>query len=87
MARRRNGGLRGRLDRLEGNAHATMGQAQATISAIREAAVGLLEDLQDGVTLQLVRTGDATLMDFLSGKVSELPLSLRLVAEEADGES
>ena len=43
---------------------------------------GLLEDLQDGVTLQLVRTGDATLMDFLSGKVSELPLSLRLVVEE-----
>ena len=47
MARRRNGGLRDRLDGLEGNAHATMGQAQATISAIREAAVGLLEDLQD----------------------------------------
>lgn len=82
MARRRGGGLRGRMDRLEGNAHATMGQAQGTIAAIREAAVGLLEDLQDGFTVHLVRTGDATLMDFLTGKVSELPLSLRVVAEE-----
>ena len=82
MARR--GGLRGRMDRLEGNAHATMGQAQFTLKAIREAAVGLLEDLQDGVTIQLVRTGEATLMDFLSGKVKELPLSLRLVIEEEE---
>lgn len=72
------------MDRLEGNAHATMGQAQFTLKAIREAAVGLIEELQDGVTVQIVRTGDATLMDFLSGKVKELPLSLRLVIEEEE---
>lgn len=80
MARR--GGLRGRLDRLEGNAHATMGQAQFTLAAIREAAVGLLEDLQDGVDVVIVRKGDATIMDFLQGKVAELPFALRLVIKE-----
>lgn len=68
MARR--GGLRGRLDRLEGNAHATMGQAQFTLTAIREAAVGLLEDLQDGVTFELE----------IGGRT--MPVKLRMVPTE-----
>lgn len=80
MARRRGGGIRGRLDRLEGNAHATMGQAQFTLVAIREAAVGLLEDLQDGVTIEIRKTGN--LMDFFSGKTDVLPLAIRIVPEE-----
>lgn len=87
MARRRSGGLRGRLDRLEGNAHATMGQAQFTLAAIREAATGFLEELQDGVTVKVVRLGDASIMDFFSGKVKELPFSLQLVVEEPEDAS
>lgn len=83
MAKRRSGGLRGRLDRLEGNAHATMGQAQGTIAAIREAAVGLLEDLQDGVTIEIRRTG--SIMDFFQGKTDVLPLSLRIIPQETEG--
>jgi|GEM_PF-1662592 len=82
MARRRGGGLRGRLDRLENDAHATMGQAQFTLTAIREAALGLLEELQDGVTIEVKKTGN--LMDFFSGKTDTLPLSLRIVPEETD---
>ena len=82
MARRRGGGLRGRLDRLEGNAHATMGQAQFTLAAIREAALGLLEELQDGVTIEVKKTGN--LMDFFNGKMDTLPLSLRIVPEETE---
>jgi len=78
----RRGGLRARLDRIEGNAHATMGTAQGAIVAVREAATGLLEDLQDGVSIVIVRKGDATFMDFLSGKVNELPFALRIVPEE-----
>lgn len=70
------------MDRLEGNAHATMNQAQATIAAVKESVVGLLEDLQDGVAVKVVRTGDATIMDFLTGKVSELPFVLRIEPEE-----
>lgn len=82
MARRRSGGIRGRLDRLEGNAHATMNQAQVTIAALREAAIGLIEDLQDGVTVEIKRTG--SIMDFIQGKTDVLPLALRIVPEEDD---
>lgn len=78
MARR--GGLRGRLDRLEGNAHATMGQAQFTLRAIREAATGLLEELEDGVTIEFRRTG--SVLDFIQGKTDVLPIAMRIIPKE-----
>jgi hypothetical protein len=79
---RRRGGLRGRLDRLESNAHQTMNTAQGAILSVRDVVEGLLEDLQDGVDIHIVRKGDASIMDFLSGKVEELPFALRIVPEE-----
>ena len=82
MARR--AGLRGRLERLEGNAHKTMNTAQGAILSLQDVAEGLLEDLRDGVSVVLVRKGDASIMDFLSGKVTELPFSLRIVPEEEE---
>jgi hypothetical protein len=80
MARQR--GLRARLDRLEGNAHATMNTAQGAISGVREAAEGLLEELQDGIDIELVRKPGASLMDFIQGKADALPFSLRIVIKE-----
>lgn len=67
---RRSGGLRGRLDRLEGNAHATMNTAQGAIAAVREAALGLLEELQDGVEFELEIAGRT------------MPVKLRMIARE-----
>ena len=80
MARR--GGLRARLDRIEGNAHKTMNTAQASILSVQDVVEGLLEDLRDGVDVRIVRKGNATFLDFLSGKVEELPFALRIVPEE-----
>ena len=81
---RRSGGLRGRLDRLEGNAHATMNTAQGTIHALREAALGLLEELQDGVEIEIVKKPGVSLMDFIQGKSDTLPFSLRVTIAEED---
>ena len=85
MARRRGGGLRGRLDRLEGNAHQTMWTAQQAIQVLREACLGLLEELQDGVTIEVKKTGN--LMDFFSGQTDVLPLSIRIVPREPTDET
>ena len=81
---RRTGGLRGRLDRLESNAHATINTAQVTIHALREAALGLLEELQDGVEIEIVKRPDASLVDFFQGRSDVLPFSLRIVIKEDD---
>lgn len=83
MARRR-GGLRARLDRLEGNAHSTMNTAKDTVVTLREAALGLLEELQDGVTFEITKTGN--LMDFFQGKTDVLPLSIRIIVKEDEVE-
>jgi hypothetical protein len=79
MARR---GLRGRLDRLESNAHRTMNTAQGAILSVQDVVEGLLEDLRDGVDVRIVKRGDASILDFLQGKVDELPFALRIVPEE-----
>ena len=57
--------LRRRLDALQGDAHFTM-----------ETARELLEDLRDGIGVKLVNTGEGTILDFLSGKIKELPLQI-----------
>lgn len=69
------GRLRRRLDRLENHAHETMDGVQALLA-------DFLADLADGVDFELVRTGDATLADFLAGKVDKFPLKIRMVAKE-----
>ena len=79
---RRSGGLRGRLDRLEGNAHATMGTAKDSINLVREAVLGLLDELQDGIDIEIIKRPGASLMDFFQGKTDTLPFSLRIVVKE-----
>lgn len=63
--------LQRRLDQLQGDAHATM-------SVARE----LLHDLHDGVTIKLVNTGQGTVLDFLSGKIKELPIQIIVDPQE-----
>ena len=82
MARKRKGGLKARLDRLEGNAHQTMNTAQGSIVLVREAALGFLEELQDGVRVELVKDPNVSIMDFFTGKTQTLPFSVRIVVDE-----
>lgn len=80
MARRR---LRNRLDSLEAQASQTMSGADQLIAAGR----ALLEEVEDGFTLELVRDGSATIMDFLMGKVDTLPIKVRVcLGEPVDGD-
>ena len=73
-------GLRQRLNRIEANAHHTMSDAQLTLAAFKE----LADELTDGVNFKIVRKGNASLMDFVMGKVDELPIEIRVVPKEED---
>jgi len=71
MARaRRRPGIQGRLDAVQGHAHQTLGQAQTSMQNVEAAVLGLIDELQDGITLEL-RIGDRT-----------FPVSLRIVVDE-----
>lgn len=61
-----------------GQAQAVLAQASHTVSH----ADGLIDELFDGITLKLVKVGEASIMDFLTGKVDELPLAVRIEVEE-----
>jgi len=72
--------LRGRLDAMQGDAHQTMAASRVTL----EAARALLEEIQDGVQIKLVRVGEGTLVDFFMGRIPELPLRIEIAIEEED---
>ena len=80
MARQR--GIVARLNRLEGNAHQTMNQAQSFIAALREASLGLLEELSNGVTVEITRVSNESILDFFSGKTEKLPIGIRIIIDE-----
>ena len=90
----RRGGIKARLDRVEGNAHATLNQARQTaitaeeaVEVLREALLGLIEEFQDGVIVVLVRKENAcTLMEFLSGQGKEFPIGIRIDVREDEPE-
>jgi len=71
-----------RLNQLQGKANQTMNAAQATLGAFQ----ALADELTDGVNFKIVRKGDASIMDFVMGKVDELPFQIRVEPqEETDG--
>ncbi len=74
----RQRGLRARMDRVEDNAHKTMNTAQAAIFAIKQAVTGFMENLEDGIDVKIHRDPGVSLMDFVSGKVSELPFHIKV---------
>jgi len=71
-------GLRGRLDRIENNAQAAVGDARQLIAFAR----GLIEELGDGIDVELVKTPGVSLLDFFRGDVETLPFKLRIKIDE-----
>ena len=67
-----------RLRNAISQAHAAASHANRTLSL----ADALIEELADGVKLKLVRVGDSTILDFLQGRVDELPIAIQLDIEE-----
>jgi hypothetical protein len=51
---------------------ALLADANATLQAARD----LLQAIQDGVSLTLVRQGDDSIMDFVMGRVDKLPIGI-----------
>ena len=85
MARaRRRPGIKGRLDAVQGHAHATMNTAQGAIEAVKAAALGFLDNLQDGIEIKLTRDPKVSLMDFVTGKATELPFGLQVTFPDDD---
>jgi hypothetical protein len=80
----RQRGLAARLNRLEANAHSTMNQAQSFIAALREASLGLLEEVADGITIEVTKVSDESMWDFFSGKTAKLPIGIRIVLKEEE---
>ena len=71
-------GIRGRLDQLQANANSTMFSAQDLIAF----AKAVLADVEDGFTIKLIRTGEGSVMDFVTGQIDELPIGVRIELEE-----
>lgn len=89
MARQR----RVRIRDLVANANRTVNQASGEIqrtsnnaNELIDYAEALLAEFMDGVTFTLVRKGEGTLMQFLSGEIDELPIGIKLLIEENDDE-
>jgi hypothetical protein len=63
-------------------------QAQHTmVNADRmiDLAKDMIDDIQDGVTVKLVRDPDqGSIMDFVTGKIDELPLKISIEIQEDD---
>jgi len=45
-------------------------------------AKAVLADVEDGFTIKLIRTGEGSVMDFVTGKIDELPIGVRIELEE-----
>ena len=55
-----------------------MNTAQGAIMAVEAAALGLLDNLRDGVDITLTRKSGVSLMDFVTGKAEEMPFRLQV---------
>lgn len=67
--------LRSRLDSMQSQASNTMFSAQEALALVKE----ILKDVEeDGVEISLIRTGEGTLIDFMMGRISELPIKVQI---------
>jgi hypothetical protein len=63
-----------------------MNQAQSFIAALREASLGLLEEVADGVTIEITRVSNESILGFFSGKTDKLPIGVRVVFREDESQ-
>ena len=92
MARRRGG--RVRLRDVIANANQKINQAGGTLSGIDKLVViaeafvenadDFVDELKDGIGVKFVRSGEGSIMDFVTGQIDELPISIRIDVEEED---
>lgn len=68
--------LRGRLDALQSDAHATMSEAQQLLVFAQE----LVKELEDGFDVTFYRKPEAkgTLLEWFRGDIEECPMGIRI---------
>ena len=59
-----------------------MNVAKREITDAGDLFQGFIEELEDGVDVELERGGDATILDFLRGDADTLPIKLRIKIDE-----
>ena len=59
-------------------ANVTAQHADRTLSATD----ALVAELMDGITLELVHEGEGTILDFLQGKITSLPIKVKVLVNE-----
>jgi hypothetical protein len=78
MQPRRRPGIKGRLDALQGDAHNTMSAARGAIEAVKAAALGVMDQLRDGITVWLIWRDDFRFLDFIRGKIKQFPIGVKV---------
>lgn len=60
------------------------GNANATINVLRADLRELIAELQDGVTIRVIKDKSSphTILDFVTGKCDELPIALKVEMKE-----
>lgn len=68
--------LKGRLDALQSDAHATMGEAQQLLQFAQD----LVKELEDGFDVTFYRKPEAkgTLLAWFQGEIEECPVGIRI---------
>ena len=75
------------MNRLEGKANQTMDAAQGAIYAVKEAALGLIEDLRTGIDITLSKRKEVKWKDFFFGTTNEMPFRLQVRLPDDNEES
>jgi hypothetical protein len=70
----------GTVNRLETETLKVLTSGLETLAA----AVELIDDIQDGVTLTVVREGDNSIMDFVMGRCDELPIGIKVRIQDVE---
>jgi hypothetical protein len=55
-----------------------MSAARGAIEAVKAAALGIMDQLQDGVDVTFYRRDDTSLMDFVMGKTKQFPIGVKV---------
>lgn len=72
-----------RANALISQASGTLSRSEAMFTAIAEDLREAIEEFQDGFSLELGNTGEGSIMDFVTGKISTLPIYIRVKPRES----
>ena len=67
------------ISQASGSLSRTEKLVDALIADVRDA----IEEVKDGVTLELTKTGEGSMLDFFMGRIDTLPIAIRVKLRES----